>query len=105
MDDPRRIVDILDRCAANHDFPVLDHPYVFLATSRLSLFRSADDWALVVETFGYNPRAGAPYVCVWTAASRLYARDMPEKHGDALAYANYLALHPHDDVRFFHPCD
>jgi hypothetical protein len=105
MDDPRRIIDVFDRCAANHVFPLLDHPYVFLAASRLALYRSAEDWALVIETFGYNPRAGGPIVCVWTAASRLHARDTPERHGDPTAYANYLALHPHDDVRFFYPCD
>lgn len=105
MDDSRRIVDILDRCTANNDFPVLDHPYVFLAASRLSLYRSAEDWALVVETFGYNPRAGDPYVCVWTAASRLHARNPSENYVSEAAFANYLRSHPHDDARFFHPID
>jgi hypothetical protein len=105
MDDARRIVDVLDRCAANHVFPLLDHPYEFLAASRLSLYRSVEDWALVIETFSYNPRAGAPYVCVWTCASRLHARDPRDRYASEAAYANYLAFRPHDDVRFFHPCD
>lgn len=39
-------------------FPMLDNGYVYLAATRLSLFRSSTDWAVAVEVFGYSPRAG-----------------------------------------------
>ncbi len=105
MDDARRIVETFDRCGAARAFPVLDHPYVYLAASRLSLYRSAEDWALVVETSGFNPRAGGLILTVWTCASRLPDRNPPEDTVTPGALAKYLAMHPHDDARFFRPCD
>ncbi len=58
--DPRAkgILQQLDRCASNYTFPILDHGYVYLADTRLSAYRNANDWALIIEVIGYNPRAG-----------------------------------------------
>jgi hypothetical protein len=105
MDEARRILDILDDCAKAFYFPALDNGYVYLAASRLSLYRSAQDWALAFEIFGFSPRSGHPDIGVWTYASRLHERNGPEKYRDAAAYTNYLNVHPHDDARFFFPCD
>lgn len=68
MDAARVILDILDDCAASFTFPALDNGYVYLAASRLSLFRSADDWALVTEVFGFSPREGSPSIAIQTFA-------------------------------------
>ncbi len=105
MVDARRILDVLDRCAGDFYFPMLDNGYVYLAASRLALYRSGPDWAMAIEIFGFSPRSGAPDVGVWTYASRLHARDTPEKYLNAAAYARYLEGHPNHDTRYFFPCE
>jgi hypothetical protein len=57
---------------------MLDNGYVYLAATRLSLYRSATDWAIVIEVFGFSPRAGLPDTHIYTFASRLHDRDPPE---------------------------
>jgi hypothetical protein len=103
QDTPATILEILDRCCDAYTFPMLDNGYVYLAATRLSLFRSADDWALAIEVFGFSPRAGRPDVGVHTFGSRLYQRDTPAQHPSPEAYQNYLANNPHNDSRFFYP--
>lgn len=105
MDTKARILEILDGCSARYFFPVLDNGYYYLAASRLSLYRSTQDWALVIEVFGFSPRAGCPDVNVSTFASRLRARDTTEQYMNAEAHQNYLTTHPHDESRTFFPCD
>jgi hypothetical protein len=97
------ILAILDRCAADFRFPMLDNGYVYLAATRLSLFRSPKDWALVIEVFGYSPRSGLPDIHIHTFASRLHERDGPERYVSRQAYDNYLANNPHNELRFFNP--
>src|SRR5690349_24690426 len=58
--EPDRILSILDRCCDAFTFPMLDNGYVYLAATRLSLFRAAPDWAMVIEVFGFSPRSGLP---------------------------------------------
>jgi hypothetical protein len=84
---------------------MLDNGYVYLAATRLSLHFSPLDWALVIEVFGYSPRAGAPDVHVHTFASHLHDRDGRERYVSDEAYRNYLQLNPHNESRFFWPCD
>jgi hypothetical protein len=105
MDHALRILEILDRCADACHFPMLDNGYYYLAASRLSLYRSERDWALAIELFAFSPRAGTPDVSVTTCSSRLHERDPPERYVTAAAYENYLAVHPHDDSRYFFPFD
>jgi hypothetical protein len=99
----REILRVLDAGAEACAFPMLDNGYVYLAATRLSLHRSADDWALVFEIFGFSPRAGLPDLCVTTFGSRLRDRDPVARYVSRAAYLNYLAGHPNDDSRFFHP--
>ncbi len=101
----RDILGILDRCCESFTFPMLDNGYIYLASTRLSLFRSTDDWAMVIEVFGFSPREGLPDVCVYTFASKLHERDTPEKYVDHRAYDNYLVNNPHNEARFFFPID
>src|SRR5690242_4635747 len=98
-----QILKILDDCCRAFTFPMLDHGDVYLAATRLSLFRSPQDWALVLEIFGYSPREGAPGVSVHTFASRLRNRNTPDQYPKRAAYEAYLRDNPYNDVRSFYP--
>lgn len=84
---------------------MLDNGYIYLAATRLSLHRSAEDWAMVIETFGFSPRAGLPDTCIQTFASRLQDRDPPENYVTHAAYENYLTNNPNNESRFFQPIE
>jgi hypothetical protein len=99
----RGILAVLDACAQAFTFPMLDNGYVYLAATRLSLYRSDTDWALVIEVFGFSPRAGVPDLHVYTFGSRLVARDTPADFVSQQAYENYLANNPHNESRFVRP--
>jgi hypothetical protein len=103
--DPERILAILDGCCDAFTFPMLDNGYVYLAATRLSLYRSATDWALVIEVFGFSPRAGMPDTAIFTFASRLHDRDLPEDYVNREAYERYLTNHPHDEFRQVFPIE
>ena len=100
-----KILGILDRCCDDFRFPMLDNGYVYLAATRLSLHRSDTDWALVIEVFGFSPRAGDPDVTVSTFASRLHERNNPSDYVDRKAWEAYLANNPHNEHRSFYPLD
>jgi hypothetical protein len=97
------ILAILDQSAGACSFPMLDNGYVYPAATRLSLFRSDLDWAMVIELFGYSPRAGQPDLFVGTYASRLHERDKPDGYVSEVAYQNYLVNNPNNEARFFQP--
>ena len=100
-----RILSVLDRCCDAFTFPMLDNGYVYLATTRLSLYRTAADWAMVIEVFGFSPRSGLPDTHIHTFASTLYNRDAPEKYVKREAYDRYLANNPNNESRFVYPID
>lgn len=55
------VVSILaqfDSVAEDYRFPDLNHGYYFAIDARLHAYADRERWALVVETVGYNPRAG-----------------------------------------------
>ena len=99
------VLTILDDGARNFIFPMLDNGYYYLAASRLSLFRSPADWALVFEVFSFSPRAGVPDVCITTFASRIANRKEQADFVNRDAYLNYLSLHANDEMVFFHPIE
>jgi hypothetical protein len=103
--DPERILSVLDRCCGALTFPMLDNGYVYLAATRLSLHRSATNWAMVIEVFGFSPRAGLPDTHIHTFADRLYDRNPPERYVTRDAYECYLANNPHNESRFVFPID
>lgn len=105
MHNPNEILTILDACCNTGTFPMLDNGYVYLAASRLSLHRSISDWALVIEIFGFSPRAGTPDLHIYTFASQLYNRNPPDQYISRDAHARYLAHNPHNESRFFFPID
>jgi hypothetical protein len=100
---PQEILSILDRCCDTFTFPMLDNGYVYLAATRLCLFRSATDWAMTIEVFGFSPRAGLPDTHIQTFASRLQDRDPPDRYVNPEAYELYLANHPHNEYRSVFP--
>jgi len=52
--EPENILSTLDRCCDACTFPMLDNGYVSLAATRLALYRSAADWAMVIEVVGQS---------------------------------------------------
>ena len=54
------ILGVLDQSAEAFTFPMLDNGYVYLAASRLSLFRSDKHWAVVFEIFWIFAPSGPP---------------------------------------------
>lgn len=103
MESAAQILGILDSTCDSFIFPMLDNGYVYLAATRLALFRSSSDWAMVIEVFGFSPRAGLPDLAVYTFASQLHERDPASKYASEDAYRNYLRVHPHDEPRYFYP--
>lgn len=99
----QEILRVLDDCAGAFTFPALDNGYVYLAGTKLSAYRSAEDWALVIEIFGFSPRMGLPDLAVYTLGSTLRDRNTPAQYVSDNAYRAYLAQHPHDEVRSFYP--
>ena len=100
-----KILEILDSCAEEFTFPVLDNGYVYLAATRMSIFGNNSDWAIVIEVFGFSPRTGDPDVQIYTFSSNLYERDSLEKYVSEDAYRNYLENNPFNESRFIYPID
>ncbi len=99
----KSILNVLDQSAEAYIFPMLDNGYVYLAASRLALFRSAEHWAIVFEVFGYSPRAGLPDLSVITISSKLNARNKPSDYVSDEAYTSYLKNNPFWEMRTFWP--
>lgn len=99
----QQILFILDQCCDAFTFPMLDNGYVYLAATRLSLFRSPDDWAMTIEVFGFSPRAGLPDSHIYTFGSSIHNRKGPESYVNAKAFENYLANNPYNESEFIHP--
>jgi hypothetical protein len=99
------ILAVWDECAASFTFPMLDNGYFYLAATRLSLFRSAQDWAMVIEVFGFSPRSGLPDTNIYSFASRLHDRNTADKYVSAEAYERYLRNNPHNEMRFAFPIE
>jgi hypothetical protein len=53
------ILEQLDACAGEFSFPMLDNGYVYPVDQRLSVFRDAERWLIIIEVVGANsPRLG-----------------------------------------------
>ena len=102
--DSGRVLSILDLCCDAYTFPMLDNGYVCLAATRLSLYRSVADWAMVIEVFGFSPRSQLPDTHIYRFASQLHDRDTPDQYtGREFFYDRYLANNPNNDSRFVFP--
>ncbi|MCB9879025.1 MAG: hypothetical protein H6835_15630 [Planctomycetes bacterium] len=103
--DVEAILRVLDACCEAFTFPMLDNGYVYLAASRLSLHRSQADWAMVVEVFGFSPRAEFPDLNVTTFGSSLSGRRTAADFLGEEAFARFLRDNPHNEARFVHAID
>lgn len=97
------ILGVFDQAAEAFTFPMLDNGYVYLAASRLSLFRSDEHWAVVFEIFGFSPRTGHPDLSIVTISSKLHDRDEPSNYVSEEAYSNYLKDNQYWEMRNFWP--
>lgn len=101
----QEILAVLDDACRRNCFPVLDNSYVFPAATRLSLYRSTEDWALTIEVFGFNPRAGMPDTCLYTFGSTIERTKTASEYTTPEEFAAYVAANPHNEMTFVHPID
>ncbi len=100
------VLGVLDSCAQSFSFPMLDNGYIYPASARLSVFGDREDWAIVIETFGYSPRAHVPTLNVETFASRLHNRHgAAAYYPDSGAYETHVRANPHNESMFFTPLE
>jgi hypothetical protein len=100
-----RILRILDQCAEEFTFPVMDNGYVYLAATKMSVYRSDSDWAIVIEVFGFSPRSGEPDTQIYTFSSNLYNRNDSSNYVSQEGYDNYLKNNPYNESRFVYPIE
>jgi hypothetical protein len=101
----QHILSILDQCCDTYEFPMLDNGYVYLAATRLSLYRSEDDWAIVTEVFGFFGPSGDPDTQICTFASRLRNRKSTTDFVSMDAYNDYLRQNPYNESRSIFPIE
>jgi hypothetical protein len=102
---PQDILSALDKCCESFTFPMLDNGYVYPAATRLSLYRSLEDWAMVIEVFGFSPRSGVPDIHVHTFASRLRRAKSVDDYVNRQALDSYLANNKHNESTFIYPIE
>lgn len=98
------ILAVLDRCAQAYTFPMLDNGYCYLAASRLHVFRSANDWSLVIEIFGYECRAGEVCTDIYSFGSNLQGRPTESQFETPEAYAAFMGQNPYNELAVADPC-
>jgi len=99
------ILSILDEGSRAFVFPMLDNGYVYLAASRMALFRSPGDWAITFEIFGYSPRTGMPDLNVTTFGSAVRPVKTVADFASDEAYRAFLANNENWQQEFFHPIE
>lgn len=102
---PKNILFILDKCCESFTFPMLDNGYVYPAATRLSLYRSPQDWAIVIEVFGFSPRSGIPDTQIYTFASQLQRKRHAKDFVTQQAYEAYLAKNEFNESEFIFPVE
>ena len=84
---------------------MLDNGYIYLAATRLSAFRSSEDWAMVIEVFGFSPREGLPSTSICTFGSSLRGRRTPEHFMSRKAYDLYVENNPSNEFDAVFPIE
>jgi len=99
----KEILAVLDSCAEEFTFPMLDNGYIFLAATRLSLYHSNTDWAIIIEVFGYAPRAGHPDLTLTAFGSNVSRQRHAEDFVSQSAFDAYLVQNPHNEDLIVYP--
>jgi hypothetical protein len=102
---PKDILSALDKCCESFTFPMLDNGYIYPAATRLSIYRSPEDWAMVIEVFGFSPRSGIPDIQMNTFASRLRRERSVDDFVTREAHESYLANNEHNESTFIYPIE
>ena len=102
---PKDILSTLDRCCEEFTFPALDNGYVYPAATRMSVYRSDEDWALVIEVFCFSPRSGIPDTQIYTIASRLRRLKTPADYISRDAYDKYISANGNNESTFVFPIE
>lgn len=97
------VMGVLDNCAKAFTFPALDNGYVYLAAARLSAFRSPSAWWLVVEVFGFSPRASLPDLHIYSFSNQLRRTRTAGDFVTRDAWERYLSNNPNNESVFFEP--
>jgi hypothetical protein len=100
-----QILKALDDCAQIFYFPMLDNGYVYLAATRLSLFRSSEDWAMTIEVFGYSPRAGIPDTTIYTFGGQVSRLRREMDSATSATLRTDLSVHPYDEMNIVYPIE
>jgi hypothetical protein len=88
------ILRILDASAEAYVFPMLDNGYVYLAAARLSCFCGKEGWAVVVEVFGYSPRAGIPTTAIISVGEGLIENESADDFVTPEAFEAFRKANP-----------
>lgn len=99
------ILSILDNCCQAYTFPMLDNGYVHLAATRMALYRSAADWAMTIEIFGFSPRSSLPDTHIYTFGSRLCRQRTSKDFVTQQAYEVYVANNLNNESVFLFPIE
>lgn len=84
---------------------MLDNGYVYLAATRLCVYRSQAEWAITIEVFGFSPRAGYPNLSVVTVGSTIRQTSTAADFVSDDAWRGFLAASPNWANSFFYPVE
>jgi hypothetical protein len=87
-----QILGQFDSTWADGSFPDLDQGYLYAVDARLHAYADASRWALIVETVGYNPRAGNLLDVLYVFSNRLTSGRPGCGNGDFLARVDNFAV-------------
>jgi hypothetical protein len=95
----KEILDTIDKANKGGyycHFVNLGHAYSYLIDCRLNIFRNENDqWAVVIERLGYNPRAGAILLDIFYYGNCLI--NLEQYNGQS---TNYYMIYPIDGDNF-----
>jgi len=97
------ILAVLDNCAEAFTFPVLDNGYVYPAATRLTAYSSALDWAVVIEVFGFSPRAGLPDTALYCFSSNVQRQRSERNFINRQAYERYIGSNRFNEMSTVFP--
>ncbi len=105
MNTAEEILSQLDHSATEFSFPALDNGYIYPGDVRLSVYRDAQNWLMIIEHLGANPRCGdidSIQNCLHLYGSNLHRRPGTANE-DFLHPVHTLPDHPvfDDDYDFY----
>lgn len=102
------ILSFLDATSRAGDFPIVDDIYVAPVDQRASGLRSGEEWAIVLELFGFNTRVGGEGGCVtavyhWRGGSDAQSTFGVDYRRGGVSTAPGEPLFEEDSLELVHP--